>query len=331
MIDQAISIIFGFYWNLLPKENRAVLSAVEVLRRNVTSGNENSERMLKEIIELLQADNSDASSKSELDEYLEQLASASKSNPKAWNLYHYRSESVSFIGRDDEMKFLEEFCNDNSPVLWTAVIAPGGSGKSRLALELCKKYQNSWHACFISGDEISNLIGLLDHPCSKDVLLVVDYLNGKSKSVSDLLVKWPENGRRLRVLLLEREKPKKYVTSASFGWYSDLSERERLLFKEGFLTLSAVSSSPDEIAASYAQTAHDIHLKQDQLKEIETALNRIDSNLKRPLFTICITDAVCRNESIENWDKNRLLTDICGHELRKIIDKIENKNDKEYV
>ena len=47
MIDQAISIIFGFYWNLLPKENRAVLSAIELLKKNVSTGNENSERMLK--------------------------------------------------------------------------------------------------------------------------------------------------------------------------------------------------------------------------------------------------------------------------------------------
>ena len=289
-----------------------------------------------ELLEAIEASSPkpDEPARSELDEFLEQLAEDTNSYDPDQNNYHFRSDSVGFFGREKEMGFLQKFCNDDRSRLWTAVIASGGSGKSRIGLELCREYKNDWHAVFVTGEQISELISLRNKPCSKDVLLVVDYLNGKSEAVSDLLDKWPKNSRHLRVLLLERERPK--VDGISVGWFADLKKREKLHYRfdadeDGLLSLANLSSQVREIAESYADKTHQICLNSNQLDEIETALNKIDPELKRPLFTICITDAVCRNKSIHDWDKNDLLEDIYLHELSKITDKIQNPEHVDYV
>src|SRR5262245_42619546 len=67
---------------------------------------------------------------------------------KAW--LAYSSRATHFIGRDSERCRLAEFLDSDSKFTWWLVTGDAGSGKSRLALELCRQAESEWHAGFLS-------------------------------------------------------------------------------------------------------------------------------------------------------------------------------------
>jgi hypothetical protein len=122
--------------------------------------------------------------------------------------FHFRAQRVPFLGRDDEFQRLQEFLESTYPLTWWIVTGSGGLGKSRLALELCKRYASSWHTGFL----------LLNHGFEsywhewqpkQPTLIIVDYIISRVEDIHNILVmllsrtiplNWP-----VRLLLLERE------------------------------------------------------------------------------------------------------------------------------
>lgn len=258
-------------------------------------------------------------SHSEFEDRLERYSHTERNHP---NDYHYRSGSVDFIGRNPEMKILQNFCQATQHILWTAILADGGSGKSRLAYEFYKKQkgETDWYSIFITGTEAAELASLSDIQCQKNVLIIIDYFGCKAESISKLLAKWPKGNGRLRLLLLEREVPKEDHFRAQ--WYTAFSEYRGMLYSGSFIFLSSMPDQIEAIAKSYAKHKN-YSLSSAELQSIHALIDQIDPEKHRPLFVICIVDAICRGELANTWSQSDLLEDICRHEEARILSAVK--------
>lgn len=91
--------------------------------------------------------------------------------------YHYKNRKTPFVGRDSTMEDLDAFMKDTVSFSWYTIYGEAGTGKSRLTLELCKKYQNkNWECGFIDWDKISkNTPDWEKWRPLKPTLIVIDY------------------------------------------------------------------------------------------------------------------------------------------------------------
>ena len=65
----------------------------------------------------------------------------------------YGARALPFVGRDSELEF-DAFLGDRGTLFsWMLLYGSGGVGKSRLAMEICLRAQEEWHAGFL--DEYS--------------------------------------------------------------------------------------------------------------------------------------------------------------------------------
>ena len=103
--------------------------------------------------------------------------------------YHFSLESVSFKGRDLELKLLSEFCIKNVVKwAWWAIVGPGASGKSRIVLKFASNLDDSWNWGWYG--LIENSFNFANWIPDKNTLLIIDYVIGNEpileKLISDL-------------------------------------------------------------------------------------------------------------------------------------------------
>ena len=75
-----------------------------------------------------------------------------KSNLSAegWRRFSVNNVKIPFYGRQEELAALRRFLDDPRDVLWWIVTGAGGSGKTRLALELClRAHADGWRGGFL--------------------------------------------------------------------------------------------------------------------------------------------------------------------------------------
>ncbi|MEV6806247.1 trypsin-like peptidase domain-containing protein [Streptomyces sp. NPDC051132] len=109
---------------------------------------------------------------------------------------------VPFHGREDELRWLTEWCQDAGQASVRLVTAPGGQGKTRLARELCLRIGAEWTAGFVRPTATEEEIAALARrrgPC----LLVVDYAETLAPQVRTIVNAFT-TAPRLRLLLLAR-------------------------------------------------------------------------------------------------------------------------------
>ena len=126
--------------------------------------------------------------------------------------YLYKRRMVTCVGRDKEFAQLREFLGDSGDrsktIQWGIVTGPGGSGKSRLALELCLEVEvkDKWNAGFLSSDQPFDEWS--DWKPEKPTLIVVDYALSRAREVGKRIKSLYDDRRDLgypvRILLLER-------------------------------------------------------------------------------------------------------------------------------
>ncbi len=113
----------------------------------------------------------------------------------------------TFVGRDDEYGALKAFLEAGDTVAWWLVTGPGGSGKSRLALELCLAARPRWNAGFLA--RVDTPVDWLRFRPNRPTLVVVDYVATRAAETSAMVLQLNRAVAHLphpvRVLLLERD------------------------------------------------------------------------------------------------------------------------------
>lgn len=157
----------------------------------------------------------------------------------------FSSRATSLVGRDVELNRLSAFLVVPRNFCWWLVTGAGGSGKSRLALELCRD-ATDWHAGFLSRTETD--FNWSRFKPSRKTLIVIDYVASRAREVSDLILTISRNSgafeNPVRVLLLERNKETWW---SGFGRDESQSEAVEISACQYDAPLALAELSPDAI------------------------------------------------------------------------------------
>ncbi|MEO5794873.1 MAG: tetratricopeptide repeat protein, partial [Rhodoferax sp.] len=137
------------------------------------------------------------------------------------------SRSTPLLGRDDELAQLQAFLDAPQPIRVRVLTGSGGSGKTRLALDLCDRLaQEGWDTGFVTGDEAQRFIAqqnLSTWGWQKPTLVVMDYAAAKAQMLHTWLSELANRSTPaphplpplppLRLLLLERH------ADVAGGWW----------------------------------------------------------------------------------------------------------------
>ncbi|WOJ90034.1 tetratricopeptide repeat protein [Methylocapsa polymorpha] len=134
--------------------------------------------------------------------------------------------ATEFVGRAADLDALTSWLNEPLPISVRCLTGAAGTGKTRLAIELCERANaKEWIAGFAREDELRRFYAaqnLAEWKWAKPTLAVVDNAAASSRILRDWLEvlarRIPGEGAPpLRILLLER-----YADPASAGWWVDL-------------------------------------------------------------------------------------------------------------
>lgn len=158
---------------------------------------------------------------------LELQTSIHRNNDDSENLYSFypRARSTTFIGREAALDTLTAFLDSSLPISFMVLTGEGGSGKTRMALELChSRWEQGWAAGFTTTRSLQNFITSCvasdGWKCSKNTLVVLDYAASLTQPLRDLfewLTSAQLEGSRVRILLLER------TADPTSGWLREVT------------------------------------------------------------------------------------------------------------
>ena len=119
----------------------------------------------------------------------------------------FSARATTFVGRDAERAQLTAFLESGGKVSWWLLTGAAGTGKSRLALELCRDTRPWWNAGFLSRTDA--FTGWSHFRPSRPTLVVIDYVSSRAAHVSAVVLHLARSADYLpnpvRVLLLERD------------------------------------------------------------------------------------------------------------------------------
>lgn len=170
------------------------------------------------------------------------------------------SRAIPLVGRSRELASLERFVFDERSILVKVLVGGGGSGKTRLALELCDRLSaQDWAAGFVSRRELrrfSRLQNLSLWGWNRPTLIVVDYAAEHAHLLSEwfgeLSDRLTSSGHPLRFLLIERTANLEtgwWTTIFSSGGWGAVAKRA-LLDQQAPMKLSPLIDPSDRLSLS---------------------------------------------------------------------------------
>jgi Tetratricopeptide repeat len=131
--------------------------------------------------------------------------------------------ATTLVGRDAEQSALQGWLTSDLPVSVRCITGRAGSGKTRLAIELCEHAEKAgWTVGFVQYRQFSEFIKCTgEWRWPNDTLVVVDYAAALARDLRAWLeiLAQPEaqsGGYKLRLLLLERH------ADRDLGWWAEL-------------------------------------------------------------------------------------------------------------
>jgi hypothetical protein len=225
----------------------------------------------------------------------------------------FSARALPLIGRDSEMNALEKFLNSaEQPFRWMLMHGSGGTGKSRLALELCLAVRDEWHAGFLKDREadpiwskwqplMPTLIVIDPAAYDKDrTAKILRAIAGRESSAAIAPLAAP-----VRVLLIERTNEGEWLKQIM----GDETERAQIeMVRAPDLELAAIDDPWPIFEFVLNQAKKPLPDKSETL----AALAVIDSE-RRPLFAYFTADAIARGVDVRHFDADRLLDDVIEH------------------
>ncbi|MCH8621764.1 hypothetical protein [Undibacterium sp. TS12] len=243
--------------------------------------------------------------------------------------FHFSARATKLFGRDDELRQLKEFCNTDSKFLWWGIIGKGGTGKSRLALELAHALdvpQKNWNWMFLGhGSTLTSNLACLasDWTPEQPTLLVVDYVAGVADQLKEALNTCAKKATKwkypVRLLFLER--------TTEGGWHerllSALSNEDKNRITEtkhsnNYLALEQFSLDEAYQLVEALLLRYSKNQQQISGQPIKDLLNKLDIE-HRPLFALFLADAIAAGkvDGDINWDTDALLMQVLTRELER--------------
>lgn len=164
-----------------------------------------------------------------------------------------RHTDLPLRGREAEMDALWQWATNRKEVGVRLLIGPGGHGKTRIALELCRRLERAgWRTGFavdqwptLSDAELARVM-----PPDRPTLIVLDYAAGRGavlSALARLAHDWPEKPA-FRLLLIEREAGDWWISCRSLtGAAGKLFEDPQLCEREAMRIRPLPEGGPAEI------------------------------------------------------------------------------------
>lgn len=229
------------------------------------------------------------------------------------NRFLFAARKVEFVGRERHLSALGEFLNSEKTFSWWLVAGPGGTGKSRLALELCLRLGAGWRIGFLQGHR--NLAWGTWQP-SQPTALIVDYANEDAERLGELI---DELQRRadtedlalpVRVLLLVRDVEGEWRLDFLGG-----QVRRSRIDRARFAAPLVIDPLDDEalwtVLCSFIPDTQVLDDKSAILRQ----LRQIDPE-GRPLFASLAGDAIASGRDLRDWDQRTLVETVLDREKR---------------
>lgn len=256
------------------------------------------------------------------------------------NDFHYKSRMSAFSGRETELQDLLDFVTTDPglPFRWWALTGPGGSGKSRLALELRDRVAEleGWDCHVLTQTDYDDLSRALENR-PRCTLLVADYVQAHARELGRAMQGLLDQPRSapLRLLLVERSGKAPDADAAGFDWvvqlYEDVHDKSKLkrrCYRDSFLELDPLDDAPlMQVMRSFAEKqreqgkAHALPEDSD-CQMLLDKLDEIDPGLRRPLYALFLTDAWMDGQDVTHWDREQAMDEILDREARLLDERI---------
>ncbi len=236
---------------------------------------------------------------------------------KSSNKMHFLCEDLGFYGRAEETEWLNGFCMQSDPVLYTIVYGAGGIGKSKLLYEYMKNNHDSeWKMCFLTDAVLSSILNYNDYSYPKNLFIVIDY----AARYAQLLGKWiakilemRQSAKKMRLIMIERhvvlsENPCKTFCPWLMEFYGSPHQKRILQRTEyDFLELKQIDSKYLlQLIDNYA--AIEMPAKNLSNEEQQSIIS-FSSERQTPLIILLATDAFLNGRPYRQWDLTSVVQD----------------------
>jgi hypothetical protein len=243
--------------------------------------------------------------------------------------FHFAATATRVFGRDKELAQLAAFCSTRPGFQWWGITGKGGSGKSRLALELAHQLSDSLHepawAWSFSqrGEKMSAYLrALVDGWCPEQpTLFVVDYVALADKAFGEALAACANNASRwdhaVRLLYIERTSDGKWYERMMSAISAE--DRYRVLdSKYASIDLRLERLQVDASLALLRAALQRYQVADDRYSNeyLIDLLNKVDAENK-PLYSLFLADAIASGNGKLDWDTDALIEHVLDQELRR--------------
>lgn len=268
-----------------------------------------------------------------LKQLLTKEVSKKTSLPTSRNRFKYNSNSTSFKGRSDEMEVLLEMCEDEASFLWLGICGQGGTGKSRLAYELCSRMINNEWTVFSPLHFSSHKETLYEavKNIRNHILICLDYVKQNFNAILHFIRYFIENpyssDYKVRILLIERDKKEVLIDEQTIEEYN-YRPTNRAIPCDGFLELQqmeeeTIRSIIEDYIINQDASAQ---LSSESLDLMMNTLKEVDSELERPLYALFIADAWLNHEDLLKWNRKDALDYLLRRERERLASIISDSN-----
>lgn len=231
----------------------------------------------------------------------------------------FSARATRFVGRKAQSDLLAEFLESDLSFSWWLVMGPAGSGKSRLALELCLSARPRWNAGFLSRVEaFSNWPNF--RPL-RPTLVVIDYVSSRVSEVSAIVLQLAQSRAYLsapvRILMLERDKRSWWSRFLREDSASESAQMVSCAYADPIRLGPLSARELDDLAMDVAHSQKMIWTN-SKAQAFETRMRTVDP-LGRPLFGM-MAAAFPDGESRDAIVESSLLRQVLKRESAKRID-----------
>ena len=263
------------------------------------------------------------------------LESVNNILPTSENRFKYNSNSTVFRGRGAELGILMDMCAAQDKFRWIGISGLGGTGKTRLAYELCSRMlKQYWHVFppMRFNEYTKGMIQAALTDRRGNLLICLDYIKqnmGDIMMFAKSIIENPyDSDYKIRLVLIEREEADIETDDYDLRKYQYTFENENGQF-DGIVDLQPMEDEAiRSIIVDYiVRQDPDAAVTEDAVDLISRTLKSVDRENRRPLYALFIADAWLNEEDLRHWNRMDALDYLLGREeqrLSAVVDDPQN-------